>query len=185
MRKKKTNFEKFHSQLDLPFLETDSKLIREILQTLEFEFGLKNNSKLKFIDLGAGNGTVVIFTALNHKIKSYGIEINQQLVNEAKSRIKSLKKDGNYNKKLLRKIKIKLGDFYLLNLKDYDFIYIYSLPSMQKFLKHVFRTAKKGAIIISHRYRLASISSLLDVEYILKHKKAKQEIYSFIYRKIL
>ena len=138
MKKNKRNFDIFHSQLDLPFLETDNELLEEIFQTLESKFGLKKNSNQKFVDLGAGNGNIVIYTALNYNIKSYGIEIDHNLINEAKIKIKSLKKEGIYNKSLLKKIKIKLGDFYLLNLEDYDFIYIYSLPSMQKFLMTIF-----------------------------------------------
>jgi len=184
LKKKQKIFDIFHSQLDLPFLETDNELLEEIFQTLESKFGLKKNSNQKFVDLGAGNGNIVIYTALNYNIKSYGIEIDHNLINEAKIKIKSLKKEGIYNKSLLKKIKIKLGDFYLLNLEDYDFIYIYSLPSMQKFLQHVFITTKKGAIIISHKYHLEGFKYLLKNEYRLAHKNGKQEIYSFFYKKI-
>lgn len=178
------NFEKFHSQLDLPFLETNNECIKEILQTLEYKFGLKTNSKQTFIDLGSGNGSIVIFTGLNHNIKSYGIEIDQKLFIEAKNRLKKLKKEGARNKILLRKIKFKLGDFFQVNLKIYDFIYIYSLPSMHKYLKHVFNTAKIGAIIISHRFQLEGFDSFLKYEYKLAHANGKQETFTFFYKKI-
>jgi precorrin-6B methylase 2 len=184
LKKKQLNFEKFHSQLDLPFLETDIKFISEILRTLQYKFGLKNNSKQKLIDLGAGNGSIVIYTALNHNVKSYGFEINQKLINEANSRIKTLKKKGDYNKRLFKKVKMKFGDFYLLNLNSYDYIYIYSLPSMHKYLKHVFSTAKKGAVFISHKYPLEGFKSLLKDKYILGHKDVKQELNTFFYKKI-
>ncbi|MDX1797381.1 MAG: methyltransferase domain-containing protein [Candidatus Lokiarchaeia archaeon] len=184
MKKKQTDFEKFHSQLDLPFLETDYKFIDEIIWTLKHRFGLVSNSKQKLIDLGAGNGSIVIFTALNHKIKSYGIEINHKLINEANSRIRSLKKEGTYNKRLFRNINLKLGDFYLLNLKNYDFVYIYLLPSMQKYLKHVFNTAKIGTIFISHKYPLEEFESLLKIEYRLEHESGEQKLKSFFYNKI-
>ncbi len=177
------SFEKFHSQLDLPFLETNKEYLKEIFQTLAFKFGLQSNSKQKFIDLGAGNGTVVIFIALNHNIKSYGIEIDQNLYNEAKDRIESLKREGNYNKNLLKKIKIHLGNFYLFTLKDYDFIYIYSLPTMQKYLKHVFSTAKNGAIIISHKHKLKELEFLLRYEDKLIHKNDRQNICTYFYKK--
>ena len=184
MKKKQKNFEKFHSQLDLPFLETDNEFIKEIFQTLEFEFGLKSNSKQKLIDLGVGNGTIVIYSALNHNIKSYGIEINQKLINEAKIRIKSLKKEGNYKRKLFKKIKIKQGDFYLLNLKFYDFIYIYSLPTMQRYLKHVFNTTTKNAVIISYKYQLKNFNSIFTLQKRLILNKNKKEFSTFFYKKI-
>jgi cyclopropane fatty-acyl-phospholipid synthase-like methyltransferase len=160
-------------------------LIKEIFQTLELVFGLERNSKQRFIDLGSGNGSVVIFAAFNHNIKSYGIEINQNLNLEAKTRIKSLRKEGNFKRKLFKNLKIKLGDFYLLRLKNYEFIYIYSIPAMQRFLKHVFYTARKGAIIISHKYALKGFNSILKEEYRLSHKNGKQEICTFFYKKIL
>jgi cyclopropane fatty-acyl-phospholipid synthase-like methyltransferase len=182
LKKKFETFEKFHSQLDLPFLETDVRFIEEIFQTLELEFGLEHNSKQKLIDLGAGNGSVVIYSALNYNIKSFGIEIDQHLKKEAENRIKSLKKDRFHKNIIVKMIKIRLGDFFLNDLKDYDFIYIYSLPSMQKFLQHIFSTATKGAIIISHRYPLENFDSHLKYEYKLTHKSAKQEIFTFFYR---
>ncbi|MBA7633712.1 hypothetical protein ES703_41283 [subsurface metagenome] len=184
MKKKQKNFEKFHSQLDLPFLETDNEFLEEIFQTLEFEFSLEYNSKQKFIDLGAGNGVVVIFVALNYSIKSYGFEINQNLINEAEIRIKSLKKEGNYLKSLFKKIFIKYGDLYQHDLKIYDFIYIYSLPTMQRYLKHVFNTAKKNAVIISFKYQLKNFKSILTLQKKLIHNKNKKEVSTFFYRKI-
>lgn len=184
MKKKQKNFEKFHSQLDLPFLETDNEFIKEIFQTLEFEFGLKSKSKQKLIDLGAGNGTIVIFSALNHNIKSYGIEIGQSLIREAGKIINSLKKEGNYKKSSFKKISIKYGDFYQHNLKRYDFIYIYSLPTMQRYLKHVFNTAKKNAVVISFKYQLKNFESILILQKKLIHNKNKKEVSTFFYRKI-
>jgi len=185
LKKKEKALSKFHSQLELPFLETDNRFLREIFKTLEFEYGLKHSSNQKLIDLGAGNGSIVIFAALNFNIKSTGIEINQNLKNEAEIRIKSLKMERNYKKRILKNIKIKHGDFYMYNLKDYDYIYIYSLPSMQKYLMHVFSTAKKGAIFISYKYQLGIFSSILKDDYTLVHKKVKHKIYTYFYKKII
>ncbi len=184
MKDKVKNFGKFHSQLDLPFSETNHEFLREIFKTLELKFGLKYASNQKLIDLGAGNGSIVIFAALNYNITSIGIEINENLKNEAKNCVKSLKKEGYYKKRLLKKIKIKHRDFFTYNLKDYNYIYIYSLPSMHKYLKHVFRTAKKGAIIISHIYELENFNSTLKDKYILSHKRDNQEFFTFFYKKI-
>ncbi|MFW9999153.1 MAG: methyltransferase domain-containing protein [Candidatus Hodarchaeota archaeon] len=184
MKEKLKNFSEFHSQLDLPFSETDYKLLGDIFNTLELKFGLKRASNQKLIDLGAGNGSIVIFTAINYCIKAYGIEIDHNLVKETKIRIKLLKQEGNYEKGLNKKIKVKQGDFFTHNLEEYNYIYIYSFPSMHKYLKHVFRTAKKGAIIISHKYKLENFSSILKNEYILTHKMDKQQLFTFFYKKI-
>ncbi|MFX1468668.1 MAG: methyltransferase domain-containing protein [Promethearchaeota archaeon] len=185
MRKKQKIFDNFHSQLDLPFLETDEAFLKNIFETLRTNFNLTKKSNQIFIDLGSGNGSVVIYAALNYNIKSNGIEINQTLVREAKNRKKSLSKEGIYEKWIIKKIKFKLGDFFSYNLKKYDFIYIYSLPSMQKYLRHVFNTAKRGAIIISHKYNLENFSPNLKFEHELAHKKGKDLLFTFFYKKIV
>lgn len=178
------NYEKFISQIDLPFLEAKEIYLHGIFKTLEREFDLKKDSKQIFMDLGAGNGRVVIFSALNFGIKSIGIEIDPILIKEAKESIKSLCKDKSLKKHITRKIKIIHGDFYEHNLKDYDFIYIYSLPTMQKYLKHVFQTAKRGVIIISHMYPLKNLTQYLEFMTKLEHNKENQEISTYFYRRI-
>ena len=175
------NYEKIISQIDLPFLETNEKFLPEIFNTLEKDFGLKKDSKQSFIDLGAGNGRIMIFSALNYRIKTIGIEIDPILIKEAKKTIFKINRKAD--KRLFRKIKFILGDFYTYNLKNYDFIYIYSLPTMQKYLKHVFKTAKIGAILISHMYPLKGFNSFLELVFKLDHKINKREISTYFYRR--
>lgn len=178
------NFEKFHSQLELPYLETKKQFLPEIFKILEIKFGLKSKSRQKFIDLGAGNGSIVIYVALNYEINSFGFEINESLINEAKGTLNLLRKEKKYTKTQLKKVKFENCDFYLQKLNQYDFIYIYSLPSMHKYLKHLFKTAKKGTVIISHKYPLKILNDFLVEEYELIHKNTNQELYTYFYKKI-
>ena len=177
-------FGNFHSQLDLPFQETEQVFLKSIFKTLEKDFGLKENSKQSFIDLGSGNGQIIIYCAVNYRIKSIGIEIDQSLIKETKHSISLLREDGTVEEKALNKIKIISGDFYHHNLKKYDYIYIYSLPTMHKYLNHVFQTAKRGAIIISHKYPLKLLIQFIEFKLRLDHKPQDQEISSFFYRRI-
>ncbi len=180
---KKLRFLEISSQLDLPFLETNEELIHEIFETLKQKFSLIENSNQKLIDLGSGNGQIIFYSALNYGIKSIGFEINQDLIKEAKRYMKSLKKRKMYQYKLFRKIKFIQGDFYEIDLRDFDFIYIYSLPTMQKYLHHVFLTAKNKSIIISHKYPLNGFDSFLKLEYELKSEIKDQKISTFYYKK--
>ncbi|GAJ16654.1 unnamed protein product, partial [marine sediment metagenome] len=41
----------------------------------------------------------------------------------------------------------------------------------QKYLKHVFQTAKRGAIIISHMYPLKSLTPYLEFKLKMEHYK--------------
>ncbi len=171
-----------HSELALPYLETPEDHIIKTLETLQTKFGLKKDSKQKLIDLGSGDGRVVIYAGLNYGILSIGYEINPDLVKEALEHKELLKKEKKYKNKYLRKIKIKRGDLFTLNLKNYDFIYIYSLPTMQSFLHHVFKTAKSEAIFISYKYPLDQFETYLKLEYKIKHQTDNQENYSYFYR---
>ncbi len=177
------NFYTFHSQLSLPFLATNNEHFIDIFKVLELKFGLKSKSHQKLIDLGSGDGRVVIYAALNYGIKSLGVEINSNLIKDARDQLKLLKKEKNYTKKQIIKIKFKLGDFFELNLKKFDYIYIYCLPTMQKYLKHVFITAKRGAIIISYKYPLKSFELFLNLEHKLEHKEKNQALYTYYYRR--
>ncbi|MHA1191085.1 MAG: hypothetical protein ACTSP9_02160 [Promethearchaeota archaeon] len=62
----RNNYYELQSQLSLPFLSTSSEALAQIFKTLENRFGLKKGSTQKLIDLGAGNGNVIIFSALNY-----------------------------------------------------------------------------------------------------------------------
>ncbi|MHA2038585.1 MAG: hypothetical protein ACW98X_19295 [Promethearchaeota archaeon] len=180
----KKNLIKFYSQLDLPFQETKQLYLEEIFRTLESKFDLRKNSKQVFIDLGSGNGQVIIYCALNYGLKSYGIEINLTLVKEAKNSIKSLYKTKKHRKVVLRKINLIHGNFYQQNLEQYNFIYIYSLPTMQRYLKHIFQTITSGAIIISHMYPFNNFKGCLDLKLKFEHEGENQETTTYFYKKI-
>lgn len=144
------------SQLALPYLSTRSEVLEGIFNILETKFGLKKRSRQSFIDLGSGNGKVVLFCGVNYKIKSVGVEINNQLFKEAKISLKRL------NWVTRHYIKFKNEDLFSQNLEKYDFVYIYSLPTMHKFLHHLFSSLKKGAVIISYKYPLLSMKEVIE-----------------------
>lgn len=180
---RKINLHEINSQLKLPFLETNEIIIEKIFRTLKMKFELAENSKQKLIDLGSGNGCIIIYSALNYGIKSIGIEINLNLITEAKNYIKLLKKENSYQKKLFKNITFIHGDLFEVNLKDFDFIYIFSLPTMQTYLHHVFLTAKKDSIIISYKYPLTGFKDILKMAYELRCDNKDQMISTFYYKK--
>jgi SAM-dependent methyltransferase len=173
---------KLISQLSLPYLETPQEIIPKIFRVLERRFNLKHNSSQKFIDLGSGNGQIVIYTALNYRIKSFGVEINETLLLEAKEKIKILRKRNRKMHKLVKLIKIRNIDLFKVNLHDYDYIYIYSLPTMHKYLNHVFKSAKRHSVITSFMYELKGFDSYLQYKDILeiKHDNKVWKVYFYI-----
>lgn len=177
------NFYAYQAQLDLPFSESDKDLLNKIFKTLELKFGLIKNSNQNLIDLGAGDGRVVLYAALDFGIKSFGVEINSSLIRAAKQNIKFLKKEKQFKKYLFRRIKIKLADFYLFNLNKFDFVYIYSWPNMQRYLHQVLYTAKKGAIIVSYKYPLRNFETFLKLDFELNDKAENKEVSTYFYVK--
>lgn len=184
MAKKKYNSYSLYSQIDLPYLETNESFIKDIFETLEIKFSLKRDSNQKFIDLGCGDGRVVIYATLHYGIQSTGVEINLNLIEEAKSKLKLLQTNKTYKKRQLKKIRIRYEDLFQLDLHKYDFIYIFSLPTMQRFLKHIFVTIQNDATIVSYKYPLINFDSFLKLEEEIKLKSKNQKISAFFYRKI-
>lgn len=181
---KDNKYYELQAQLSLPFLSTSSEALAQIFNTLENQFGLKKGSSQKLIDLGAGSGNVIIFSALNYSISSLGIEINGILINEIKEHIKTLKEKKIYSPKILRKIEIKKGDLFQQDLSNFDFVYLFSLPTMQKYLRHVFLTAKEGTIFISYKYPLDGFDSVLKLENVLDIKLKRDLQRTYFYGKL-
>lgn len=181
MKFKDQKFNSFTSQLDLPFLGSDEELLDEIFIVMIDEFNLKPHSKQKLIDLGSGDGRVVIYVALNYGIKSFGIEINKSLVQESKEKIHLLKRNEKVKRKVLRKVTFIQGDFYNFDLGKYDFIYLYSLPTMQRFLKHIFKSAKEQAVFIAYKYPLNELKDLLELKKEITIQSDQTDISAYLY----
>lgn len=181
---KYTKHYEFQAQLSLPFLSTAYEALTQIFNELENRFSLKKGSTQKFIDLGAGNGNVILYSVLNYNISSLGIEINDILIDEIKERIKILKEKKIYSPKILRKIEIKKGDLFQQDLSNFDFVYLFSLPTMQKYLRHVFLTAKEGTIFISYKYPLDGFDSVLKLENVLDIKLKRDLQRTYFYAKL-
>ncbi|TXT58732.1 MAG: hypothetical protein BAJALOKI2v1_310020 [Promethearchaeota archaeon] len=183
MKDRDKNFDIFTSQLDLPFLGSDEEAFNKIFKVLRDNFTLKPNSQQKFIDLGSGDGRVVIYIALKYGLESFGIEINENLINESKEKVQNLRKNGKLDGKLLDKITFIYGDFYNLDLGEYDFIYLYSLPTMQKFLKHILKSARKDAIFIAYKYPLDVLEGFLEAKKSITVSREEPNIKAYYYKK--
>ncbi|MEX2683408.1 MAG: class I SAM-dependent methyltransferase [Candidatus Sigynarchaeota archaeon] len=144
------------SQAELPYAPTPAAAIRAGFSVLEMGFGLTRGSGQTFIDLGAGTGEVVMYCARTFGIASFGIEINDAMVRIAKKAIRREKLKNAY---------VWKGDLFDHDLGYYDFIFIFTLPNVQRFLNHVFLTARYGATIFSYKYPLDQLDSVLSLRH--------------------
>ena len=176
-------YNKFRSQLDFPFIGSKYEHLEQVFEVLVTNFGLQKDSKQKLIDLGAGDGRIIMFSALEYGITSLGIEIDTNLINYVNEQIIALKKENKYPKKNIKKIKMVEGDLFELNLKKYNFIYMFMLPSLFKCLKHLILTMKKGTIIISYKYPIEIYNEYIRLEYEIDHKDIYEDFTTYFYRK--
>jgi precorrin-6B methylase 2 len=149
-------FYDIQSQVALPYSPTPEAVIQAAFANLEMGFGLSRGSSQTFMDLGAGTGQIVMYCAKTFKIASFGIEINQSFVRLAQKAIRHEK---------LKNANVFKGDLFDHHLGAYDYIFIFTLPTIQRFLNHVFETAHRGAIVFTYKYALDQLDSLLTLRH--------------------
>ena len=132
--------------LGAPFLPSYIKNGKVKLESL-FNL-LRENSCKKFMDLGSGDGRVVIDFA-KAGFESYGVEINPLLVLWSKLKIKKLG---------LKNAKIKWGNIWPTDLSGFDSVFIFQYKTANKMLAKKFKKElKTGAIVISAGFPLEGI----------------------------
>ncbi|MHA1791782.1 MAG: SAM-dependent methyltransferase [Promethearchaeota archaeon] len=169
------SYYEIQSQVALPFLPTSLEIIEDVFKILKNNFGLKNASGQMLIDLGSGDGRVVIYAAKTYNVRAVGVEINSNLNKEAVKKIHEEK---------VNDAAIIKGDLFSQDLNKFDFIFIFALPDNYKFLQHVFKTIKRGAIIIIHKYPIKGNEFNFKLEYVVKHENKDNVNETYIYKKI-
>ncbi len=181
---KKINYDYLSTQISLPFEGANYKVIKLIFEKLSRDFNLSCGSNQKFIDLGSGDGRVVIYCGLHFKIRSVGIELNYTLIKEAKDALKRQISSKNYKKRFKKYAKFKLKDIFTQGLNDFDYIYIFPLPTMTKYLEHVFKTLKKDAILISYKYPIINCEEIITLVEDYEFHRENKSIHAYFYKKV-
>lgn len=125
-----------------PYVPTKKKEIDTILKNANLRKGQI------FYELGSGDGRVVCTAAKRYKVKGFGFEINPLLVLYAQiqARIKGI-----------NNVSFKQKNFFNLNLKKADVIFVFLMPKSLKKLKEKFNAeCKNNVLIISHGFKIKS-----------------------------
>lgn len=126
--------------LGAPYVATSSKIVNRILKEAELK------KKSKFIELGSGDGRITRLAVKNYKVCGVGVEVNL-LLNWYSRLISKLQKIEN--------IKFKRGDFFKINLKGADVIFIFLLPrSIKKLTPKFENELNAGTMVISHGFKI-------------------------------
>lgn len=125
----------------VPFVPTPHEVAKKTLEIA----GLKPGETL--VDLGCGDGRVLIIGARDFGAKAVGIEARSDLV---------LKAALNVSKAGLEdRVLIVQGDFFKLNLSFADVVFMYLLSSVNERLRPKLESElKKGARVVSHDFEV-------------------------------
>lgn len=127
--------------ISVPFVPTPMEVVREMLRVA----GLKPGETV--LDLGCGDGRVLVVAAKEFGARAIGIELRTDLVSKAAlNAIKEGVRD---------KILIIHGNFFELRLPPADVIFLYLLTSVNERLRpKLEREAKPGTRIVSHDFEV-------------------------------
>jgi cyclopropane fatty-acyl-phospholipid synthase-like methyltransferase len=142
----------------VPFVVSPDERLATIFKLVKVKKGMKS------IDLGAGDGRIVIAMA-KRGAQAYGIELRKKYAILANRKIKE---EGLKNKACVYQ-----SDFWNENLKQYDIITIYGMADiMIELEKKLSKELKKGAIVISNGFRIPGWKSWKEEEFIYVYKFA-------------
>ncbi len=115
------------------------------------------------IDLGSGDGRLVIASAKRFGTTGHGIDIQENLVKLA---TETAKKEGVGNR-----VHFVAGDLFQADLSKADIITVYLLPSiMDKLVPKLIKELKPGTRIVSHDYALEGMQHDNVLEFNFKEK---------------
>ena len=122
--------------LDVPFVTTPDNVVVEMLK-------LANVTKDDFlIDLGSGDGRIVITAAKLYGARGFGVEIDPRLVAESNA---NAAKAG-----VAERARFFEQDLFKTDLSQATVITMYLLPDVNLALKPSLQKLKKGTRIVSH-----------------------------------
>ncbi|MCL7401363.1 MAG: SAM-dependent methyltransferase [Thaumarchaeota archaeon] len=101
------------------------------------------------VDLGSGDGRIILSAAKDYRCWALGIEKNENLVELTRKKIASMGLD---------KATVLRGDLYSYDFSEADVLTLYLLPEVLEILVPKFKKMKKGARIVSHDYMIPGLS---------------------------
>jgi hypothetical protein len=150
-----------------PYVRTSKKLISKILKEIEF----KDNSLI--YELGCGDGRLIrSLVKKNKKLRIIGFEyfVVPYLIGQIVNLFSA------------NKAKIKLQDFFKVDLSDADYVFCYLIDTEQKRLeKKLEQELKPGAIVISNTFEFKNWQPI-EIIQIDKAKKSGLSNFVYIYK---
>ena len=124
---------------DVPFVPTPPKVVDAMLKLA------KVTSGDFVVDLGCGDGRIVVAAAKQFKARGRGVDFNPKRVQEAKA---NARQAG-----VSKRVEFVQGDFFYADLHDATVVTLYLLSSVNlKLRPKLLRELKVGSRIVSHGF---------------------------------
>jgi len=127
---------------DVIWLPTPEPLIKRLLTMA----GLGPRDTL--VDLGSGDGAIVISAARDFGAKAHGVEYDARMV--------ELSRHNAAQEKVSDKTSFEQGDLYATDFSRFDVVAMYLLPQMNVQLRHKLMAMKPGTRIVTHQFHLGA-----------------------------
>lgn len=123
-------------ELDVPYVTTPQNVVDAMLELA----GVKTGDTL--LDLGSGDGRIVVTAAQRHSVSGVGIEIDPRLI--------ALARDNARSAGVADKASFREQDLFTTDISGYSVITMYLLPDVNLKLRPVLQKLKPGTRIVSH-----------------------------------
>ncbi len=138
-------------QPEVPFVPTPENVVAEMLKLAD----LKNGDFL--IDLGSGDGRIVITAAQKYKVKGIGVDINPERIKEANENARKAA--------VTDMVAFHENDLFKENISKASVVTLYLLPDVNIRLRpKLLKELKPGSRIVSHDFDMGSWKPLKTVE---------------------
>ena len=125
-----------NKELDAPFVTTPQNVVDAMLELAQMRAGDR------LLDLGSGDGRIVITAAKRFGVPGLGVEIDPRLVEHARA---SAAAEG-----VADRARFEIQDLFKTDLTAATVITLYLLPDVNEMLKPQLRKLKPGTRIVSH-----------------------------------
>lgn len=131
-----------------PYVPTKKKVLGEILAAAKLKKGMK------MLELGCGDGRLIIEAVKKYGVTGLGIDINPLLIKRAKM---------SATPSTAGRLTFRTQNLRDLNTKDYDVVYLFLLPELlAKYAPKWEKEAKKNSLYISHAFTIKRWEKFLE-----------------------
>lgn len=96
------------------------------------------------LDLGSGDGSIILEAAKTFRARSIGVEIDKELAGISLSRARWLGVE--------RMVEVRVGDFTRIDLPKASVVTLYLLPSANKIIANRLLTALPDSRVVAHKF---------------------------------